>query len=101
MGPGMDNGDLPSRLAFVLRYTGVSQAEFARRAGVSALYLSETSRGLHPERKPRLRNLARVADAAGVPYGWLAFGDGPPPEGQRIRDYVRSQPPPAATGTDR
>lgn len=86
----MGESSVASRVAFVLRYCGLTQAAFAELAGVSKVYLSETSRGVNAGRRPRLAVLARVADAAGVPYSWLAFGEGATPDGEAIRSHVRA-----------
>jgi transcriptional regulator with XRE-family HTH domain len=47
---------------------GLSQEEFAHRAGVRPTYLSAIERG---ERNPALENLCAIANALGVPLAEL------------------------------
>lgn len=62
-----------ARLTNVIAHTGLSQAEFARRLGVSAGFMSDAARGL---KRPGAEFLHSVRTVFGVSIDWLLTGDG-------------------------
>jgi len=66
-------GGLATRLASVIAHTGLSQAEFARRLGVSAGFTSDVARGL---KKPGAEFLHGLRSVFGISIDWLLTGDG-------------------------
>ncbi len=70
-GTGLDG--LAARLSLVIAQTGLSQAEFARRIGVSAGFISDVTRGL---KKPGAECLHSVRSMFGISIDWLLSGDG-------------------------
>ena len=62
-----------ARLTHVISHTGLSQAEFARRLGVSAGFTSDAARGL---KKPGAEFLHAVRTVFRVSIDWLLTGDG-------------------------
>lgn len=75
-------GSLPARLAQVVAYAGVSQAELARRVGVSAGFVSDVLRGI---KRPGLEMLMGLREAFGVSVDWLLSGEGTMIGGAGIR----------------
>lgn len=70
---GAGLGGLAARLASVIAHTGLSQAEFARRLGVSAGFTSDVARGL---KKPGAEFLHGLRSVFGISIDWLLTGDG-------------------------
>lgn len=73
---------LPSRLAQVVAYAGVSQAELARRIGASAGFVSDVLRGV---KRPGIEMLTGLREAFGVSVDWLLSGEGTMIGGAGIR----------------
>lgn len=71
--------EVGGRLEYCLRQSQMSKAALSRHSGVRAEAIGRLARG---ERLPENATLRAIAEALGVPPGWLVFGDGPPP---RIR----------------
>jgi transcriptional regulator with XRE-family HTH domain len=61
------------RLMLVITQSGVNQAEFARRIGASAGFVSDAARGI---KKPGADFLLNVRTAFGVSIDWLLTGEG-------------------------
>lgn len=75
-------GALPARLAQVVAYAGVSQAELARRIGASAGFVSDVLRGV---KRPGVEMLMGLREAFGVSVDWLLSGEGTMIGGAGIR----------------
>jgi len=73
---------LPARLAQVVAYAGVSQAELARRIGVSPGFVSDVLRGV---KRPGVEMLMGLRSAFGVSVDWLLSGEGTMIGGAGIR----------------
>lgn len=73
---------LPARLAQVVAYAGVSQAELARRIGASAGFVSDVLRGV---KRPGVEMLMGLREAFGVSVDWLLSGEGTMIGGAGIR----------------
>jgi transcriptional regulator with XRE-family HTH domain len=73
---------LPARLAQVVAYAGVSQAELARRIGVSPGFVSDVLRGV---KRPGVEMLMGLRAAFGVSVDWLLSGEGTMIGGAGIR----------------
>lgn len=65
----------PIKIKICRKNSGLTQAEVARKLGVSAQYVSQYERGL---RHPKPSTLARLADAIGVPSSVLTCDIDPP-----------------------
>lgn len=65
--------------------TGLSAAEFGRRAGLSRATVPLLESGENEE--PATKTVIALAKASGVPVGWFLTGEGDAPE----RDAVRSK----------
>lgn len=57
----------------------------AKKAGMSSGTISQIEHDLHPTTTDKI---VRLAEVLGVTPCWLAFGDGPEPEGWGQRDGV-------------
>lgn len=57
--------------------SGLTLAELEKKSGCAMSMLSGIASG---DRMPRVDSIARIARALGVSPGWLAYGDGPPPD---------------------
>lgn len=74
---------VPGRLAQVLAFAGVSQAELARRIGASAGFVSDVLRGV---KRPGVEMLMGLREAFGVSVDWLLSGEGTMTGGTGIRN---------------
>ncbi len=68
-----DADGLANRLQLIIAQSGLNQAEFARRLGVSAGFVSEAVRG---NKKPGADFLRVVRTAFGASIDWLLTGEG-------------------------
>ncbi len=73
---------LPGRLAQVLAFTGISQAEMARRVGMSAGFISDVMRGV---KRPGPEFLLALRMSLGISVDWLLSGQGTMTGGSGIR----------------
>lgn len=64
---------LPVRLSQVIHVTGLSQANFAKRVGVSSGFVSDLVRGI---KRPGIDILTAINAAFGVSIDWLLTGHG-------------------------
>ena len=64
---------LPTRMAQVIAHVGISQAELARRVGVSPGFASDVLRGV---KRPGVEVLLGLHKAFGVSIDWLLTGEG-------------------------
>lgn len=71
--PGLEG--LAARLTYVISRSGLSQAEFARRLGVSPGFTSDVARGL---KRPGAEFLYMVRSVFGISIDWLLTGEGSP-----------------------
>ena len=69
---------LADRLRKAREVTGMDQAEFAERAGLSRTGVSKAERG---DGVPRRSTLRLWALASGVPLSWIETGEAPSPGG--------------------
>ena len=79
------DGELESlhvRLAQVLAYTGINQAELARRVGMSPGFVSDVLRGV---KRPGPELLLALRKSCGVSVDWLLSGEGTMIGGAGIR----------------
>ena len=80
--PGNELQALSTRLAQVLAHAGISQAELARRVGVSPGFASDVLRGV---KRPGVEMLLGLHKACGVSIDWLLTGEGTMIGGAGIR----------------
>lgn len=74
-----DFATFAGRLRWVIeRYLAVTQAEFARRVGVSRQLVNRWLGD--PTVSPESSTINTIAGATGVPRAWLHYGEGEPPE---------------------
>ena len=71
--PGNELQTLPTRMAQVIAHAGISQAELARRVGVSPGFASDVLRGV---KRPGVEMLLGLHKAFGVSIDWLLTGEG-------------------------
>lgn len=71
--------DFAARLAQAVAAAGVTQAQLARRCGVSAASVSDWMRGVTGADHVKAAPLLRAAAYLGVPAEWLLFGTGRAP----------------------
>ena len=86
-------GTIPSftvadRLRKAREVTGLDQAEFADRAGLSRTGVSKAERG---ESAPRRSTLKLWALASGVPLLWIETGEAPSPGGDGASIVARPE----------
>jgi transcriptional regulator with XRE-family HTH domain len=80
--PGNALQTLPTRMAQVIAHAGISQAELARRVGVSPGFASDVLRGV---KRPGVEMLLGLHKAFGVSIDWLLTGEGTMIGGAGIR----------------
>lgn len=85
--PGADRAAFIGRLQTILTHWP-SADRLARVTGVSPSAFRKWLRG---EAEPSRERLVALANASGVPVGWLANGDGPEPRFQGTTGSVRSR----------
>jgi phage repressor protein C with HTH and peptisase S24 domain len=88
---GADRAAFVARLHAILRHWP-SADRLARAMGVSP---SAFRKWLKGEAEPSRERLVALADAASVPVGWLARGEGPEPRFQDVGRQSRERPDPA------
>ena len=86
-------GTIPSftvadRLRKAREVTGLDQAEFADRAGLSRTGVSKAERG---ESTPRRSTIKLWALASGVPLHWIETGEAPSPGGDGASSGARPE----------
>jgi transcriptional regulator with XRE-family HTH domain len=80
--PDAELESLHVRLAQVLAYAGINQAELARRVGMSPGFLSDVIRGV---KRPGAELLLALRKSCGVSIDWLLSGEGTMIGGAGIR----------------
>lgn len=80
--PDSELESLHLRLAQVLAYTGINQAELARRVGMSPGFVSDVLRGV---KRPGPELLLALRKSCGVSVDWLLSGEGTMIGGAGIR----------------
>ena len=80
--PGSLLEGLPARLAQVLAFAGISQAELTRRIGMSQGFVSDVLRGV---KRPGPEFLLALRKSFGVSIDWLLTGEGTMVGGSGIR----------------
>jgi transcriptional regulator with XRE-family HTH domain len=74
------------RLQWARGVSGLSARGLAKRADIALRLVSLIEAG--DRDNPELKTVQRVADALGVPVGWLASGEGERPAAESIRAAV-------------
>jgi len=85
----MDVAGIGGRIAARREQLRLRQAELARRAGMSEAYINRLENGV--VRNPKVKDLAVVAQALGVPFATLLYGD-PPETNEDVQASLARQP---------
>lgn len=86
--PRKKSHPLAERLRQVIKYGGVSQAEFARRCGVDPPRVTDW---LSARQLPSAAHLIAIGERLGLSLDWLLFGDAPDGTTDETRPVYRGQ----------
>lgn len=77
------------RIALVRRHSGLSAAEFGRRAGLSRATISSIESGRNEE--PETDTVRKIAKLSGASLAWLLDGEGKPPSAKSVREAASAK----------